>query len=599
MPVLLEAMNENGELGERHVFKVSMGGLLELLSGALYTSESVFVRELIQNGVDAVAARRGIEPEWTGRVHLQFFLGDDGRGRLVVEDDGIGLSAEEVHRFLATIGASTKRGTLDRDTGFIGQFGVGFLSCFMVADEVTLVTRRAGMEGARPLQWHGSRDGTYTLEELPGERSPGSVVYLTLKEDTRYDAERLLGLARKFGGFLAVPVEFSGGEFRRVRVNPDPFPWETGEAGRGVRQKRWLDFGQEVLGTRFYGAFRVECLEGGVSGLAFIQREAVGVLDVPQHMVFLKGMFLSRDVEGLAPREMPFLRCVVNATGLKPNAAREGVQDAETALAGVRGAVGRGLTDFLEELSREDPRLLAELVGVHHRSFVELAAVDPEILRLVGPHMVFETSLGPRSLETMGWKDAFFIEGYEDFKRVEALAAAHQVLVVNAGYSGVGRLFRRLDGERSGRKFKLTTARELMREWTREVQVSVPLKALLERARKALRPVRAGVVLSSDMRSGVAATVEVAPGDSARRRGAAADFFGAQEEGAPVLVLNTAHFLVQLLCEPGQSEARVDALIVVLYHHALLAARELPLQAEKEMYHGALEALLEGAPEGT
>ena len=58
------AMRENGELVERHVFKVSMGGLLELLSGALYTSESVFVRELIQNGVDAVAARRGIEPEY-------------------------------------------------------------------------------------------------------------------------------------------------------------------------------------------------------------------------------------------------------------------------------------------------------------------------------------------------------------------------------------------------------------------------------------------------------------------------------------------------------------------------------------------------------
>ena len=593
-------MSEQNSAGTSHVFGVSLGGLLELLSGALYTTESVFVRELIQNGVDAVVARRVLEPGWEGGVHLQVSEGDDGLLRLVVEDDGIGLSAEDVHRFLATIGASAKRGELERqrDEGFIGQFGVGFLSCFMVADEVTLVTRRAGVQGSRALRWRGSRDGSYTLEELAGGRAPGSAVYLTLRGDTRetYDGSRILGLARKFGGFLDVPVEFSCGEVRRERVNPARFPWETASGGRGAVQKRWVDFAEKMLRTRFLGAFRVECGEGGVSGLACILEEPAGVLDVPQHLVFLKGMFLSREVEGLAPREMPFLRCLVNGTRLKPNAAREGLQDAERVLAAVRGEVARGLAAFLVELREEDPRLLAEILRIHQRSFTELAAEDPRILKLVAPHLQFETSLGPKSLEELGGSGAFFIESYEDFRRVEAFAAAHSLLVVNAGYSGVGRLLRRLDAESPGRRFRETDSRQLRWEWTREVQVSEPLQILMDRARRVLRPVRARVELTSDPRAGMAATFEVSPRDSVRRRSAARgrDFLAQpmEEPSDAVLILNTAHGLVQALCDPEVSGERVEAVLGVLYQQALLAAREVPSVAEDGLFYGSLERLL-------
>jgi len=594
-----------------HSFTVYLGGLLALLSDALYTSEAVFIRELIQNGVDAIAARQIIEPNWKGKVDIQFFKGDDARWRLSVEDDGIGLSAEEVHKFLSTIGASMKRGELEqhRNDGFIGQFGVGFLSCFMVADEVTLVTRRAGVPEAKALKWEGCKEGTYTLVELPGERAAGSSVYLTLKEDTRetYDGKRLLALAKQFAGFLDVPIEFSSLETGTVRVNPRPFPWLKKSGNRGHQQKEWLAFAQTLLRTHFLAAFPIECEQGGVRGIAYVLRETVGALDLAHHMVFLKGMYLSREVEAVAPREMPFLRCIVNSTSLKPNAAREGLQDAESSLRAVRASVGRALIAYLSQLDEEDPRLLGEILYVHNRSFVELAANDTQILNMVAPHLQFETSLGTKSLEELcdSTDTAFFIESYEDFKRVELFASSHNITVINAGYSGMGRLIRRLAQEWPRGSFRATNSRDLRTSITREVEFSAALSALLKRAMKALRSVRASVLLTADPRGRTAATLELPVGQSLLRGGTGVipDFLKEfendenSEQGEAVLHLNTSHPLVQTLCDPALPEHRVLAVIGALYHHALITAREIPSSLEDDLYYQALETLLLGEPD--
>ncbi|NBV86333.1 MAG: hypothetical protein EBS01_08755 [Verrucomicrobia bacterium] len=591
-----------------HSFTVYLGGLLALLSDALYTSETVFIRELIQNAVDAIAARQLIEPNWKGKVEIRFFKGDDARWRLSVEDDGIGLSAEEVHKFLATIGASMKRGELEqhRNNGFIGQFGVGFLSCFMVADEVTLVTRRACVPDARTLKWEGCKEGTYTLVELPGERAPGCAVYLTLKDDTRetYNGKRLLALAKLFAGFLEVPIAFNSTETKRVRVNPRPFPWLRKHSSRGSQQKDWLSFGQTQLRCRFWAAFPIECEEGGIRGLAYILREPVGALDLAHHMVFLKGMFLSREVEAVAPREMPFLRCIINATGLMPNAAREGLQDAESSLEAVRASVGRGLVAYLSQLEEEDPRLLGEILFVHNRSFSDLAANDAQILNLVAPYLQFETSLGTRTLEELcdSVETVFFIESYEDYKRIELFASSHHVTVINAGYSGMGRLIRRLAQDWPRGSFRATNSRELRTSISREVKFSAALNTLLKRALKALRSVRAGVQLTADPRGRTAATVELPLEQSLLRGGTGVipDFLKEFEDdesaqpGDAVLHLNTSHPLVQTLCDPALPEARVHAVIATLYHHALTTAREIPSVLEDDLYYQALETLLLG-----
>ena len=129
-------------MSDEHKFQVDLGGIIDLLSNHLYSGPEVFLRELLQNAVDAITARGLIESGHVGSVQFETI---QGKGRLpptlVVEDNGIGLTSEEIHQFLSTIGRSSKRESLDRDD-FIGQFGIGLLSCFVVADEITLITRR-------------------------------------------------------------------------------------------------------------------------------------------------------------------------------------------------------------------------------------------------------------------------------------------------------------------------------------------------------------------------------------------------------------------------------------------------------------------------
>ena len=156
-------------------FQVDLRGVVDLLSRHLYSSPSVYLRELLQNAVDALHARELREPGFRGSVRIAAGTDAGGTPTLVVRDDGIGLTEDEVHAFLATIGRSSKRDELDFPRGdFLGQFGIGLLSCFMVSDEITVVTRSA--TGAPAIRWQGRSDGSYTLEPLAttSSRAPRS-----------------------------------------------------------------------------------------------------------------------------------------------------------------------------------------------------------------------------------------------------------------------------------------------------------------------------------------------------------------------------------------------------------------------------------------
>ena len=126
--------------GEMFRFQVNLGGMLDILSNHLYKSPDVFLRELLQNGIDAVTLRQKRQPGWTGgRVTITLKPGE----QMEFRDNGAGLTGEEIHRFLAVIGQSSKTlleadGTMPED--FIGRFGIGLLSCFMVSDSIVIET---------------------------------------------------------------------------------------------------------------------------------------------------------------------------------------------------------------------------------------------------------------------------------------------------------------------------------------------------------------------------------------------------------------------------------------------------------------------------
>ena len=136
--------NENNNL-----FQVNLKGMIALLSEHIYSNPNTFVRELLQNCVDAITALRNIDENYPGRIDV--YLNDDGS--LTFQDNGIGLKEEEVYRFLTVIGESSKRETPDADD-YIGRFGIGLLSCFVVTNEITVESRSA--MGKQAVRWWGS-----------------------------------------------------------------------------------------------------------------------------------------------------------------------------------------------------------------------------------------------------------------------------------------------------------------------------------------------------------------------------------------------------------------------------------------------------------
>ena len=123
-----------------NLFQVNLKGMIALLSEHIYSNPNTFVRELLQNSVDAITALHNIDENYSGRIDV--FL--NGDGSMVFQDNGIGLKEEEVYRFLTVIGESSKRDTPDADD-FIGRFGIGLLSCFVVTNEIRVESRSSGI----------------------------------------------------------------------------------------------------------------------------------------------------------------------------------------------------------------------------------------------------------------------------------------------------------------------------------------------------------------------------------------------------------------------------------------------------------------------
>src|SRR5262249_27210423 len=192
----------------------------------LYSGPEVFLRELLQNGTDAIRARQLLQPDFRGEITLELVAQRGGRPpTLVFGDNGIGLTEAEIHRFLATIGQTSKSAEFwERPCDFIGQFGIGLLSCFVVSDEIVVVTHSA--RGGPTLEWRGRPDGTYSSKTWQHETQPGTQVYLTCKTgcEEHFDPDRVFEQARHFGGLLPYPVRVTVGKSVRP-VNDEGIPW--------------------------------------------------------------------------------------------------------------------------------------------------------------------------------------------------------------------------------------------------------------------------------------------------------------------------------------------------------------------------------------
>jgi molecular chaperone HtpG len=420
-----------------HKFQVNLQGIIDLLSNHLYSGPEVFVRELLQNGVDAISARRLIDESHPGEIQVELVQpAEGGPATLMFTDDGVGLTSDEVHQFLATIGESSKRdGLVRRREEFIGQFGIGLLSCFLVSDSIVLLTRSAKSPDAPTVQWTGRPDGTYSLKETDTPMSPGTQVFLTAREgmEEYFEAERVAELLSHYGRYLPIPVTANLSEDLQEINEVPPWAWEI--ASEEEARDRLLDWGRKRYRVSFFDAVRLRSTAGDIQGVAFVLPYSPNPASKGRHEVYLKNMLLSEQAESLLPDWAFFVRCVLNAGDLRPTASRESFYD-DAALAEARESLGLALRGYLVRLSEYEPARLRNLVRLHRDAIKLLALYDDEFYEMVIDWLPIETSLGQMTLGEVRERTELVRYSYplEQFRQIASVAASQGLLILNAGY---------------------------------------------------------------------------------------------------------------------------------------------------------------------
>ncbi|MCD0452853.1 HSP90 family protein [Actinocorallia sp. API 0066] len=583
-----------------HTFQVDLRGLVDLLSHHLYSSPRVYLRELLQNAVDAVTARRATEPDAPAAITLTL----DGSG-LRVDDPGVGLTEADVHRFLATIGRSSKRDEIEgARREFLGQFGIGLLACFTVAEEIRVVTRSALDPAAPAVEWRAASDGTYAVR--PAHRDePGTTVHLTPRPGAEewFTTRRVVELARDFGSLLPFPVTVEA-DGRTVPITDGGAVWDRAYASPAERRAALLAYGARTLGFTPLDVVELDVPLAGVRGAAFVLPTAANPSDTGRHRIYLKGMLLGDAVRGLLPEWAFFVRCVIDTDTLRPTASREGLYEDET-LAAVREALGARLRDWLTGLAAQDPARLGRFLAVHSLGVKALARHDTELLAIMLPFLRFETTDGPVTLAEFARRHpvVHVAPSVEEFRQVAAIAAAQGIGVVNGGYTYDQELVARLPDVLPG-----VQVAELAADVVTAALDAVPaaeelaLAPFLAAARAALDPLACDVVLRAFEPASVSALhldSRDARGERARADLEAesddlwAEILGALKSSEPrtTLVLNHRSPAVRRLAALTD-RALLTAAVEALYAQALLMAGRPLRPADLALVNRAFDALL-------
>jgi molecular chaperone HtpG len=415
-------------------FQVDLRGVVDLLSHHLYASPRVYLRELMQNAVDAVTARRAEVPNARAAISVV-----TRPAAITVTDTGIGLTEAQVHELLATIGRSSKRDELGfARHEFLGQFGIGLLSAFLVADEVRVTTKA---EGAPAVLWIGHADGTYDIK--PAQRDEvGTTVELTARPGSEqwFEPPTVAELARLYGSMLPVPVTVDG-----VAVSGAGTPWREDDREAGVRRADLVGYAQETLGFTPFDVIDLAVPEAGLTGVAYVLPFPANPAEHAGHRVYLKGMLLTESAQGLLPDWAFFARCVVDAGELRPTASREALYS-DNLLDATRQALGDQLRGWLVGLARADQSRLHKFLGVHHLGVKALALHDDDMLRLVEQWWPMETNVGRMTLADFRARhgEIRYCATADDFRQLAGVAAAQDIALVNGGYTYDAEIIERL-----------------------------------------------------------------------------------------------------------------------------------------------------------
>jgi molecular chaperone HtpG len=363
---------------ESFTFQAEVVQILDLMVHSLYSNKEIFLRELISNASDASDRLRlellaeGESPEADGPLRIRVAFDKDAR-TITVADNGIGMSRQEVIDHIGTIAKSGTReflsaltGDQRKDASLIGQFGVGFYSAFIVADRVTLTTRRSGLEAGEAVRWESDGRGAYTLEAAEqADRGTTIVLHLREGEDDLLSDYRLRGIIKKYSDHISLPILMpsEGESAEEAPVNQASALWARPKSE--LTEQDYKDFYQHVAGdfsdplawvhSKIEGTYEYTLL-------LFIPSRAPFDLYMPQAgrgvKLHIRRVFVLEDNGQLMPQYLRFVRGVIDSADLPLNVSRELLQGSRV-VDSIRSNATKKVLRLLADTAEKEPEKYA------------------------------------------------------------------------------------------------------------------------------------------------------------------------------------------------------------------------------------------------
>jgi molecular chaperone HtpG len=362
-------------------FQAEVKQLLHLMIHSLYSNKEIFLRELVSNASDAADKLRFealtdvalFENDSELKIRIAF---DKASRTLTISDNGIGMSRQEVIDNIGTIAKSGTReffaqlsGDQQKDAALIGQFGVGFYSAFIVADKVTLITRRAGLTAEHGVRWESAGAGDYTLETVDKPtRGTEIVLHLREGEDEFLSDWRIKSIIRKYSDHITLPIVMNKSEWKDGEEVPTDLE-ETVNKASALWARSKSDISEEDY-NEFYRhvahdfepplAWSHNRMEG--------KQEYISLLYVPSRAPFdlydrerrhgiklyVKRVFIMDDAEQLMPQYLRFIRGVIDSSDLPLNVSREILQHSKE-IEGMKAGSVKKVLGMLEDMAEHEP----------------------------------------------------------------------------------------------------------------------------------------------------------------------------------------------------------------------------------------------------
>lgn len=365
-------------------FQTEVKQLLQLMIHSLYSNKEIFLRELISNAADASDKLRFealtqpalLENDGDLRIRVSF---DATANTLTIDDNGIGMSRDEA---IAHLGTIAKSGTGDflrqlsgdqkKDSQLIGQFGVGFYSAFIVADQVDVHSRRAGLPASEGVHWSSRGEGEFDVESID-KPERGTRIVLHLKDDQRdfADGWRLRGIIKKYSDHIGLPIQMA--KEHHGEDAPAEVEWETVNRASAL----WTRPRTEITDAE-YQEFYKHAAHDHQDPLAWSHNKVEGKLEytsllyVPGHAPFdlyhrdapkglklyVQRVFVMDQAEQFLPLYLRFIKGVVDSNDLSLNVSREILQSGPV-IDSMKSALTKRSLDMLEKLAKDKPEVYA------------------------------------------------------------------------------------------------------------------------------------------------------------------------------------------------------------------------------------------------